>query len=258
MTEPLPESRPIITLTTDFGIQDYYVAAMKGVLLRHCPEANIIDITHLIPRHDILAGSIALERAIDSFDAGTIHVAVIDPGVGSARRLLIVRLKGQLILCPDNGLITWPWRRHGPGDASELTWRPAECSPTFHGRDVLAPAAANLAAGYPISPMASPITDPVLLAIAPAKTPGHAVIIHIDHFGNATTNVGPELLAELRNPDVSINGQNVGAVRRSYSDVPVGVPVALIGSSGLLEIAIREGSAAQSFSLRVGDKVHIQ
>src|SRR5947209_5804574 len=132
---PMPRTvrshaRPIITLTTDFGTRDYYVSAMKAVLIRECPQARAIDVTHEVPRHDILCGSITLERAVDGFLPGTVHLAVVDPGVGTDRRILVTDLNGQTIVCPDNGLITWPWHRLGPGDAYELTWPPAVSSHT--------------------------------------------------------------------------------------------------------------------------------
>src|SRR5688500_2236601 len=146
--------RPIVTLTTDFGTSDFYVAAMKAVLIRHCPEVRLIDVTHAVPRHDILCGSITLERAVSGFPEGTIHLAVVDPGVGTDRRLLVTRLNDQLIVCPDNGLITWPWHRLGPGEAFELTWRPAKSSETFHGRDVMAPVAGMLADGKALHTLA--------------------------------------------------------------------------------------------------------
>src|SRR5438128_8242118 len=117
-------TRPIITLTSDFGLVDSYVAAMKAVLIRHCPDARLIDVTHHVPRHDILCGAITLERAVDGFPPGTVHLAVIDPGVGTDRRILVARINQQTIVCPDNGLITWAWRRRGAGQAYELTWRP--------------------------------------------------------------------------------------------------------------------------------------
>jgi S-adenosylmethionine hydrolase len=194
---------PIITLTTDFGLADHYVAAMKGAILRHCPAARLVDVTHQIPRHDIIAGSIAIERAVDVFEEGTIHLGVVDPGVGSGRRILVVRIGGQVVVCPDNGLITWAWRRAGatvlspspgtPGEgwgggfagrrqpppypspgvpregtgveteAFELLWRPEKYSAVFHGRDIMAPAVGILAAGGSLADLVRPITDPVLL-----------------------------------------------------------------------------------------------
>src|SRR5439155_20765386 len=143
--------RPIITLTSDFGLSDHYVAAMKAVLIREFPIARLIDVTHNVPRHDILCGSITLERAVDGFVPGTVHLAVVDPGVGTDRRLIIAQVKDQFIVCPDNGLITWAWRLHGDvrggGSVREITWRRKRSSSTFHGRDVMAPIAARIARG---------------------------------------------------------------------------------------------------------------
>src|SRR2546430_106634 len=135
--------RPIITLTSDFGLSDHYVAAMKAVLIRDCPSARLVDVTHAVPRHDILCASITLERAVDGFLPGTVHLAVVDPGVGTDRRLIIARVREQYIVCPDNGLITWAWRVHvlTPGQSEapprvdswvrEIAWRPCESSTTF-------------------------------------------------------------------------------------------------------------------------------
>src|SRR2546421_4150317 len=121
---------------------------MKAAILRECPDARLIDVTHNTPRHDILCGSITLERAVDGFPPGTIHLAVIDPGVGTDRRLLVAEVKSQRIVCPDNGLVTWSWRRHGGGAADELTWRPhRQPRHTLHGPDNMAPTAGKPAAG---------------------------------------------------------------------------------------------------------------
>jgi S-adenosylmethionine hydrolase len=260
VTVPAPTSRPrpLVTLTTDFGTSDFYVAAMKAVLIRHCPDVRLIDVTHAVPRHDILCGSITLERAVDGFPPGTIHLAVIDPGVGTDRRLLVAGLNGQTIVCPDNGLVTWPWRRLGPGRAHELVWRPARASETFHGRDVMAPVAGRLAAGEPLSDLARPIDDPVLLDISPAAARGCGRVIHIDHFGNATTNVLHDAIRGQAVRQVAVRGRKVGRVRRTYWDVAPGKPLALIGSSGLLEIAVRDGSAAADLRIRVGDEVSVE
>lgn len=256
MTGP---GRPIVTLTTDFGTRDFYVAAMKAAMLRHCPDARMIDVTHHVPRHDILCGSITLERAIDGFLPGTVHLAVIDPGVGTDRRILLAELNRQWAVCPDNGLITWAWRRLGPGVAYELTWRPSQSSATFHGRDIMAPAAAMLAAGEPVERLARPMDDPVLLDIAPApaETPT-ARIIHVDVFGNATTNMDHYAIQARPRTQVSVHGHSLGRLRRTYWDVAPGKPLALIGSSGLLEIAVRDGSAAELFDLHVGDDVVLE
>src|SRR2546430_3737419 len=160
--------RPIITLTSDFGLSDHYVAAMKAVLIREFPIARLIDVTHNVPRHDILCGSITLERAVDGFVPGTVHLAVVDPGVGTDRRLIIAQTKEQYIVCPDNGLITWAWRLHRGTSVSEITWRPRRSSATFHGRDVMAPIAARLARGDDARDFSKPIDDPILLDLSPA------------------------------------------------------------------------------------------
>ncbi|QOV89858.1 SAM hydrolase/SAM-dependent halogenase family protein [Humisphaera borealis] len=255
----MPKVAPtILTLTTDFGTDDFYVGTMKGSMLRHCPGSSLIDITHAVPRHDVLFGAIMLERAIAAFPPGTIHLAVVDPGVGTSRRMVIARWPGlgQTAVCPDNGLLTWAWRRHGPAEVWELSWRPARASSVFHGRDIMGPAAAMLAAGTPIEQIAERVDDPILLDVAPLSDVGQSgEIIHIDRFGNATTNVTQELSASIAS--VSVAGKDVGPVRRTYGDVATGEPLALIGSSGLVEIAVREGSAAEVFSLQVGDVVEL-
>ena len=262
------EHRPLITLTTDFGLSDYYVAAMKAVLVRHCPRARLIDVTHQVPPQDVLCGAITLERAVDGFPPGTTHLAVIDPGVGTDRRMLVVEINGQRVVCPDNGLITWAWRMHGGGGgggeggarAHEIIWRPESiASNTFHGRDVFAPVAGMLACGEALSKLGRPIDHPVLLDVAPVSSVRErGRVIHIDHFGNATTNIAHELL-KSGGADASrvirIRGKPVGKIRRTYWDVPPGKPLALIGSSGLLEIAVRDGSAAETLKVRVGDEV---
>jgi S-adenosylmethionine hydrolase len=249
-----------VTLTSDFGTVDFYVAAMKAALLRTCPDARLIDVTHSVPRHDVLCGSIMLERAVDGFPPGTVHLAVVDPGVGTDRRLLIARVKEQSIVCPDNGLITWAWRRHGGGRAHELTWRPTRPpSDTFHGRDIMAPVAGMLASGRAFGELARPIDDPVLLDATPTDGRGRAArIIHLDVFGNATTDLSHEMLGEGRIRAVRVKGRDLGRLRRTYWDVAPGKPLALIGSSGLLEVAVRDGSAAQELGVRVGDEVAVE
>lgn len=248
---------PVITLTTDFGLADWYVATMKAVLLRHCPQATLVDVTHLVPPGDVLAGSIVLERALRAFAAGTVHLAVIDPGVGSRRRPLVAEVEGQLLVAPDNGLLTWPWRRLGEGAAHEITWRPAEpLSDTFHGRDLFAPVAGMLAAGAPVATVARPLASPVLLDVDLATgTVGQ--VIHLDHFGNATTNLPAERLSRFRAPVAEVAGATL-PVRRTYADVAPGQPLALVGSSGLIELAIRGGSAASGLGLDVGDRVALR
>jgi S-adenosyl-L-methionine hydrolase (adenosine-forming) len=253
-----PSIAPIIALLSDFGLCDSYVAEMKAVLLKGCPAARLVDVTHGIAPQDVLAGSIILERALRAFEEGTVHLAVVDPGVGTDRRILAAKIHGQTVVCPDNGLITWAWHRlAGPRSVYEITWRPNVTSATFHGRDVMAPVAARLAAGRRISAFARPLKGPVLLDVAPAKDLKGGKIIHIDHFGNATTNVPAELIAAHPNATLKLVGTTIGPIRRTYADVAVGKPLALVGSSGLLEIAVRNGSAAKSLNLKVGQRLTI-
>jgi hypothetical protein len=245
--------RPIVTLTTDFGLSDAYVAEMKAAVLRETRACELVDITHLIRPQDVLAGSLTLARVVSAFPRGAIHVVVVDPGVGTRRKLLIIKINRQRVLCPDNGLITWAWRTHKAAKAYELTWRPEQFSATFHGRDILAPAAAMLARGRSVKSIAKRMDSPILLDVKPA-TSKRAVIIHIDHFGNATSNIigHPTGAGSVR------AGRKTISIHRMYSAVPRGTPVALVGSAGLLEIAVREGNAAKTLGLRVGHEVTIQ
>jgi S-adenosylmethionine hydrolase len=212
-----------------------------------------------VPPQDILCGAITLERAIDGFPPGTVHLAVVDPGVGTDRRILVARVNRQLVVCPDNGLLTWAWRRHGAGQAHELAWRPPRHSDVFHGRDIMAPAAGMLACGAAVESLARPIDDPVMLDIAPAgPTARCGQVIHVDHFGNATTNVSYDALKASPPKAVRIRGKRIGKLRRTYWDVEPGKPLALIGSSGLLEIAVRDGSAVEVLKVKVGDEVVVE
>jgi S-adenosylmethionine hydrolase len=255
-----PRRRKIITFTTDFGLSDAYAAVMKAAVLRHCDDALLIDITHQVPPQDILCGSITLERAVDGFPSGTLHLAVVDPGVGTDRRMLICELNEQIVICPDNGLITWSWRLHPGGRAHEIRWRPERPpSRTFHGRDIFAPVAGMLAAGTKIASLAEPVSDPVLLEVTPiAKNEQTGAIIHLDHYGNATTNIGYQIIQAKQPRHIRVKRRQIGALKKTYCDVPPGEPLALIGSSGLLEIAVRDGSAAKALRLKVGDEVSVQ
>ncbi len=252
-------AHPIVTLTTDFGLSDAYVAAMKGAILRESPNAVLVDVTHRVPPGDVLCGSISLERAVDGFGAGAVHLAVVDPGVGSDRRILLVEICGSIVVCPDNGLITWAWRRLGPGKISKLIWKPSgKVSDTFHGRDLMGPVAGMLAAGKKPRELSRVIHDPILLDVAPAKRPvklgdAHEAGVH----RHLTTNVASDSLKSVRNVSVKIGRRNIGRMKRTYADAAPGKALALFGSAGLLEIAVRDGSAAEKLRLRVGDAVTI-
>jgi S-adenosyl-L-methionine hydrolase (adenosine-forming) len=243
--------KPILTFTTDFGLADAYVAEMKGAVLKICPDATLVDVSHGIAPQDVAGGAFALERSIRAFPAGTIHVAVVDPGVGTNRKLMVAQVDGQVVFCPDNGLITWAYRRCPSVATQELLWRPTSgMSATFHGRDVLAPAAALVAAGKGDAVPTRRLDRPVLLdSLTPAGSLDDARVIHVDRYGNAITNVDASLLTR----DAYV--LEVGPIRRTYADVAPGDPVALIGSSGLLEIAVRNENAASQLGLVVGQRV---
>jgi S-adenosyl-L-methionine hydrolase (adenosine-forming) len=249
--------QPIVTLSSDFGQVDVYVAAMKAAILRQAPHVRLIDVSHQIQRQNVMQGSIILERALDAFEPGTIHLAVVDPGVGTGRKILVVRIHSQIVVCPDNGLITWSWRRWKGAKARELKWRPSRFSRTFQGRDILALVAGMLLMGKPAEKLAPRIVKPVLLDIAPAaKSARSGRIIYIDHFGNAITNLSRRNLLR-RVISIRAGGQTVGRLKQTYADVEPGEPLALFGSADLLEIAVRNGSAADKLGLHVGDQVFL-
>lgn len=253
---------PALTFTTDFGTRDSYVAEMKAAALRTLPPGTpIVDVTHEVGAQDVLAASFALERALRAFWPGCAHVCVVDPAVGTERRLLVVSVAGQFVVCPDSGVVTWPWRRLGKAMAHELKWRPTALSYTFHGRDVMAPAAAALLAGTPLDDLAVPLAEGDLPALLDVKPTGlgerRGRVVHVDRFGNCTTNVPAEHLPPVVR-QVQAVMRAVGPLRNTYADVAVGQPLALVGSSGLLEIAVRNGSAAEQLQLSVGSAVEVR
>jgi S-adenosyl-L-methionine hydrolase (adenosine-forming) len=244
----------IITLTTDFGERDGFVGAMKGVISRLCPAAQIVDVSHHVPRHDIAHGAWVLATACREFPVGTIHVAVVDPGVGGERLEVVVAAGGHTFVGPDNGLFQHvaAWGVEGTWAITSTAFRFPEAAPTFHGRDVFAPTAAALAGGLPPE-AAGPATClagtlPWLGGGAPTGHLGRAGhVVHIDHFGNAITDLAPT--RGLR--AVRCAGAEV-ALRRSYRDVAIGAPLAYIGSAGTVELALREGDAAAHWRLARG------
>ena len=258
---------PIVTLTTDYGIQDFYVAALKGVILEIAPEAQIVDITHDIEPHDILRGAFVVRQAWPWFKEGTVHVAVIDPGVGSERRIILGTYAGRYILAPDNGLVTFVHRDfplaalYAVQNADFFVPGP---SATFHGRDIMAPVAAHLARGVGPADFGPAIDDPVLLPIEPeGKFTGKGVrgrVLYVDRFGTMITNIHREQLARLSQtggcPEVWVNDTAIGPVRRTFSDVSPGEPVALIGGTDFVEIAINQGRAVDRFG--PPDEVRVQ
>jgi hypothetical protein len=258
---------PVITLTTDFGTRDPWVGVMKGVILGICPEARLVDLSHDIAPQDVLEGALCLEAAADFFPPGTIHLAVVDPDVGSSRRPLALRAAGQCYVGPDNGLFSLVIARAGAVEAVELTareYRLPAVSRTFHGRDLFAPAAAHLASGVPLRRLGPAVTDPEKLVPPPARREGGLIageVIGADRFGNLLTSVTEEDLASLEGPRglvVEIGGIRVGALLSSYSDALSGGPGAIVGSTGRLEVFVREGSAQSTLALGRGAPVVVK
>lgn len=244
----------IVTFLTDFGHHDPYVGVMKGALLRVHPKASIVDLGHAVPPQDVTAGAFWLAAAIGHFPAGTVHVAVVDPGVGTARRLLAVAAHEVYWLAPDNGLLAQVIRRDATAevralDADHLGLRGA--SRTFHGRDVLAPIAGWLAIGRYSFAALGPRVDDALVADGLAGAPR---VVHVDGYGNLITNVAAAAVQGLT--AVGIAGRTV-PLRGTYRDVPAGAPVALIGSYGLLEVAVNGGNAAVLLGLQRGAPIEL-
>ena len=253
----------IVTFTTDFGFSDGYVGAMKGVVLSLSPSATLVDITHGIAAQDVVGGAMALAQAVPLFPPGTIHVAVVDPGVGGTRADVVVEAGGFMFVGPDNGLLSLaapPPRRIHRIDAA--TFRREPVSPTFHGRDVFAPTAGRLAAGLPPSAAGPPLPELVELDAPLVRRLGDRVegaVTHVDGFGNLLTS----LMASVIPPDarVEVLGQG-GAFRptfgTTFADVSPGALVAYVGSSGYLEIGLRDGSAAELTGAVRGSTVRLR
>jgi S-adenosylmethionine hydrolase len=241
-------SPPLVTLLSDFGAGSGYPAQMKAVVLSRLPDARIVDLSHEVPRFDVLAGALLLEACVPWFPGEAVHCAVVDPGVGTARRAIcVVDPEGRRLVAPDNGLLT-PFLGAG-ARAYELTspvHAPAPRSATFHGRDLFAPVAAWVAAGGEPSALGARVADPVRLAWPGVTRQGDAVcgeVLTADPFGNLLTSVREEdLPAAVAGVEV---GGRAARLVRTYGDGAPGELVALVGSSARLELAVREGSAAR-------------
>lgn len=238
----------IITLLTDFGTADGYVGEMKGVILSAIPDAMIVDISHALAPQDVDAARLTVARVWRKFPRGTIHVVVVDPGVGTERTALAVEVDGRLLVGPDNGVLSPALIT--PGARTVALAIPPDAAPTFHGRDVFAPAAAALARGRSVDSMGQPYAGAII-----RRTPeprrvesGHIAgeVILIDRFGNAVTN-----LVGRRDMVVEVGGLEL-PISRTYADAAPGQPLALVGSAGLIEIAVRDGSAAADLQLTRG------
>ncbi len=255
----------LVTLLTDFGTADYFVGAMKGAILCVNPSAQVLDLTHEIPPHDIEAGAFTLYAAAEPFPQGTIHVAVVDPGVGSSRRPILVVTERHLYVGPDNGLFGHVYARAESCRVFHLTNREhfrRDVSATFHGRDVFAPVAGALSLGVVPEVLGTPVSDHVTLSMSvPARRERHtleASIIHVDRFGNCVTNITPRQLSEdeiAAGARLTIAGREVSAFRRFYAEggTTRGELFAIWGSAGYLEIAAFRDSAARLLGTQRGD-----
>lgn len=242
---------PVITLLTDFGTADGYVAEMTGVIVSLAPDARIVDVSHDIPPQDIARARLTLSRYWRRFPRGTIHVVVVDPGVGTPRAALAAESDGRFLVGPDNGVLS-PAIVQDQSVVVQLDV-PRDASATFHGRDVFAPTAARLARGEPLEVLGRRHGSPVVLRTpAPVRSGDGGVsgeVIAIDRFGNAITNL------DAAASDTIVVAGRVVPVVRTYADVEVGRICALVGSAGLLEVAVRDGSAARALGIEVGAAV---
>jgi S-adenosylmethionine hydrolase len=259
--------RPVITLLTDFGTADSYVAQMKGIILQKCPDAQIVDITHEIRPQDVFRAAHVLNDAYRAFPRGTIHIVVVDPGVGTQRRVLCLAAARQLFLAPDNGVLELVLRNSQVDNlvavTSEWYFR-RDVSTTFHGRDIFASVAAHLAGGVKLARLGPPIPDPVRLEV-PRVVVGEknisGAVIEVDRFGNLVTNVEKKHLARVfhgaRSSQmlVFVAGREIRGLSRSYAERGQGELMCVLGSSGRLEIAVSGGSAAAVLGASPGTPV---
>jgi hypothetical protein len=254
----------IITLLTDFGLSDVYVGVMKGVIAQINPALTVVDLTHQIPPQNIAAARFNLMNAYPYFPAGTVHIAVVDPGVGSHRRAIALQLDVGFLVGPDNGLFSGVLNQNRVIKAVELTnpnyWRTPIPSTTFHGRDIFVTAGAHLANGVPLEQLGEVIDPKTLVQLTiPERTltvNGVAGCIqYIDHFGNLITNI-PAIDVQGKTWSVAV-GDQVILSSQTYSDLPLGEVVALIGSHGWVEIAVNGGSARSQLQLDWGDRVQV-
>ena len=259
----LPEPSGIVTLLTDFGLDDHYVGVMKGVILRICPATRIIDVTHGVRQYSVPQGAFYLDQAHRYFPEGTVHVGVVDPGVGGPRRALAAEVGGHFFIAPDNGLLSRALERAPEAEIREIDaehWGLKPMSHTFHGRDLFSPAAGWLAAGKPFREMGDSVDDAVRLWPAEPRRHGpnqwRGVVLNIDRFGNIVTSFAPEALngSAFRFRIGTIDTRHLV---ESYEQAQDSTPSMIVGSSGYLEMSIRQGSAADKAGAEIGDEVEL-
>jgi len=262
-------ARPIITLTTDYGTSDHLVAAMKGVILGINPEAEIVDITHSVAPYDVLDAALTVNQASRYFPNRTIHIVVVDPGVGTERRPLLVSAGPQFYIAPDNGVLSLVYEREREAltvrhiTADHYFLRPL--SNTFHGRDIFAPVGAALSKTLQTASFGDPIEDFMRLTLPKPKVNGNTVkgvVLRVDAFGNLVTNLTqddvPSLSSENGKVRVLVGNKEIGKVVRTFAEGAQGEPVALIGSSGFVEFAVNKGDAAKALNANRGAEVTVE
>lgn len=257
----------VLSITTDFGITNGFVGAMKGVIYGIAPDVKIVDISQLISPQNVLEGAYAMWRAVPFFPPGSVHVGVVDPGVGTTRRPIGARLGDQLFIAPDNGLLT-PLVLDAERDGKRMEfvhldnpkyWLP-KVSNTFHGRDIFAPTSAHLAAGVPLRELGTPITDPIRLDLPRPEKMENGWLAHItiiDIFGNLTTDLPAEALNGRRDVLIRIHDHEVDGIVDSYGHREAGDLIALVDSEDYLEVAVVNGSAAKELGAQIGDSVEV-
>lgn len=260
---------PLLTLTTDFGLKDGTVGILKGVIWSICPQARIADISHLVRPQNILEAAFVLARAAPYFPPDTVHVFVVDPGVGTARRPLAARIGQAYYVGPDNGALTFLLERaEREGQACTFVhltrpeyWLP-QVSRVFHGRDIFAPCAAHLARGVPLHELGEPLSDPLRLPLPQAERTARGwrgQVIYVDHFGNLIVNVSAEQIASIPPTRfcLRVKQNEIRNLVRTFGERPAGDLVALPGSSGYLVVAQVNGSAAEALGVEVGEAVEV-
>jgi len=262
-------STRIVTLLTDFGLRDHFVAAMKGVMLSVNPDLNLVDISHLVPPHDVHSGAFILAQAYHCFPAGTIHVVVVDPGVGTARKALAVMAGGHTFVAPDNGILTYVLDREESFTAHEITadhYFRKPVSSTFHGRDIFAPVAAWLTRECTLQQLGPPVRQPVRLKIPVVTRVRDALIqgaiLAVDNFGNLITNLTPQDVPiyggdASRSCKIVAGQREITQFRRTFGEGASGELFVIPGSSGYLEIVMRDRPAAAELRLGPGAPIGV-
>jgi S-adenosyl-L-methionine hydrolase (adenosine-forming) len=256
-------ARPILTLTTDFGLSDHYAGVMKGVILGICPQAEIVDISHAVQPYNVAEAAYLISQAYAHFPKKTAHIVVVDPGVGTSRRPILLEAAGQYFVGPDNGALAMVCSRekHKVREITNESYFRHPVSSTFHGRDIFAPVAANLASGEPPSRMGKLIKDHARPDFESPVPTGDASwrgrVLHIDRFGNIVTNFHALALAEIGDGRIilTLGAQKVTTLNRTYAEGAPGALFAIVGSSGYLEISANQASAAARIGCEAGAEV---